>query len=214
MKYSPQEKRSHYLARSYLNIGRWHSYWHQINEIRKLPNVENILEIGPGNKIISNILKELGYVVKTLDIAEDLNPDYIDNILAPRNVSLNAFDVVLACQVLEHIQYHDFLIALRNLARISRKYLIISLPIYSKFLAKFNIDLPFIRIRRAFHSNCGFPAPHHQFRGGHYWTIGTKEHSLPQVRKAIIQETSMQLINEFRPLEKNNHYFFVLQKHE
>jgi hypothetical protein len=53
----PQVEPAHYL-KSYDTKGRFISYWHQIDEIFKL-SPENVLEIGIGNRFVSDYLKKL-----------------------------------------------------------------------------------------------------------------------------------------------------------
>ena len=96
----------HYFKKSYDTKARFISYWHQIDEIVQF-NPTTILEIGIGNGFVSDYLKKRSYYIKTIDIDERLNPDYIGNVL---NLPFddNSFQVVSCCEVLEHIPYENF----------------------------------------------------------------------------------------------------------
>ncbi len=210
MKYVKKIEKEHYLNRSYLSMGRWSSYWHQINEVIDL-NISSILEVGPGNNIVKCVLKQLGYEIKTLDIDKKINPDFIDDILNPKEINKFEFDLILACQILEHLQYSDSLIAIQNLRKITRKYLIISLPIYDRFITKISFDFLGLKFRKTFYFNLLFPRPKHKFRGQHYWTIGKQGYALNKIRNDF-RKLGFEVKKEFRPFEKNNHYFFILEK--
>lgn len=210
MKYKKQVEKEQYLDKKYLTLARWSSYWHQINEISHL-QILSILEIGPGNNIVSSVLREMGYMVSTLDIDEKINPDFVDDILAPKKIKGKKFDLILACQILEHLEYQDSLLAIKNLMSNSNRYLIISLPIYNRFNMKINIELIGIRLKKAMCFNFLSPKPKHIFNGEHYWAIGKKGFNLNKIRTDI-KSKGLLIIKEFRPFEKTNHYFFVLEK--
>lgn len=201
------------MAKKYFNInylyqGRWISYWYQIKEV-VFSNTRSVLEIGPGNKIVSNALKEMGIEVMTMDIDSETNPDFIDNILNPKTIKENSFDAVLCCQVLEHLPYSDFLPALRNVYKITRKNVIISLPYTSKGTFRFKIYIPF----------CGkkfiklftlFPRKH-IFNGQHYWEIGKKGYSLSKILNDI-KKAGLQIKRHYPIFENPYHYMIVCEK--
>ena len=83
-----------YFNINYLYKGRWISYWYQIKEVISLKG-HSILEIGPGNKIVSDTLKKMGLEIKTMDTDPDTNPDFINNILDPNFAEENIFDTIL-----------------------------------------------------------------------------------------------------------------------
>ncbi|MDD4082331.1 MAG: class I SAM-dependent methyltransferase, partial [Sphaerochaetaceae bacterium] len=121
-----QVKKEHYSNKGYNDIFRFLSYQHQIESIISL-NPKTILEIGIGNKLVSNQLKEMGYKVTTCDFDPKLKPDFVGDI---RNLPFkkNEFDIVVAFEVLEHLPFEDFEKALSEMKRVSKKNCIISLP--------------------------------------------------------------------------------------
>lgn len=90
--------RQHYTDDRYDTLGRFVSYWHQINEIRQA-QPENVLEIGMGNGFVSSYLRARGLDVVTLDVNPALGADVLGSITAIPFAD-GSFDVVSACEVL------------------------------------------------------------------------------------------------------------------
>ena len=184
---------------------RWISYWHQIDEVLKL-NPKTVLEIGIGNKTVSDYFKKQGLEVKTLDINKNLNPDFVADVL---NMPLdnNSFDAILCAEILEHLPFDNFEKALLELKRVSRKYLVLSLPHFGPPI-KFSFKIPFIKeIKIAF--KITFPKKH-EFHGEHYWEIGKKNYSSGKIRKII--KKHFRIEKEFIPFENQYHHFYILKK--
>jgi len=208
----PQVKKEHYNRRKYDNLERFISYFYQIDLVRLL-NPASVLEIGKGNGTVSDYLKKLGLDVVTIDIDKDLRPDHVGDV---RNIPLkdNSFDVVVAYEVLEHLPYEDFKYALREIKRVSKKDVIISLPYRSsgielvfKFplirtlFKKSFLDL-FLRIPLSFGGL--------KTSGQHHWEIDRQKYSLQKVRRVI--KKHFKIVKEIRPALNYYHYFFVLKK--
>ena len=121
-----QVEPSHYFKPSYDTKKRFISYWHQITELIQL-KPSSILEIGIGNSLVSNYLKQRGYNVTTMDIDPCLNPDIVASIDRIPFTD-ESFDVVACFEVLEHLPYEKFTISLKELHRVSRRYVVLSLP--------------------------------------------------------------------------------------
>ena len=67
--------------------------------------VEDVLEIGKGSGFVSSILRNYCNLT-TLDFEDDLNPHLLINIINLKELDTiinNAFDLILLCEVLEHI---------------------------------------------------------------------------------------------------------------
>ena len=79
-------------------LSRWVSYWHQIDEVLKM-DPKNVLEIGIGNKTVTDYLKKQGVAVTTLDINPKLKPDIVGSVLKIP-VADGFFDVILCAEVL------------------------------------------------------------------------------------------------------------------
>ena len=207
MNYVKQVDKSHYSFEKYFYRGRWMSYWYQTKEICSRSDIQTVLDVGPGTTFMHDMLKihrpDISY--RSLDIAVDLNPDFIGGITSIPT-SENSFDLVSAFQVLEHIEFKDFEPALKEMKRVSRKYVFISLPHFGTSI-EFAIKLPFIK-RRQIAVKIPWPKKL-TFQGQHYWEIGRKGYPSSRIR-AIIQD-HFEILDEYIPFENQYHHFFILK---
>ncbi len=202
--------KEHYKE-GYDNLERFISYHHQIDFARKL-SPKNILEIGVGNKTVSNYLKNNGFKVTTFDLDKKLEPDYVGD-LRELPFDDNSFDLVMCCEVLEHLPFSEFEKALSEIKRVSKKNAIISIPNSSKIVG---IHFKFPGMFFLFHKpllsfifSIPFPIKH-KFDGEHYWEIGKKGYSLKKVMNKIRKHFK---IKKSMRLKLNTyHHFFVLEK--
>ena len=74
-------------------------------------------------------------MVKTVDVNSDLNPDYVDDIIEPKLLTENSFDVITCYEVLEHMPFEKSIIAVQNMVKIARKYVLISVPDMRYFIS-------------------------------------------------------------------------------
>jgi len=198
-------KEEGYRFEKYGGTSRFASYAYQIAEILKTaPN--DVLEIGVGDAVVGSYIKRQSTIRYTwADIAEDLRPDVVADVRA-LPFGDNSFDTVCAFEVLEHIPFADFEKALSELARVAKKYVLISLPHFGPPV-KILLKIPFLpEIKLAFK----FPFhPEHHFNGQHYWEIGKRGYSPARIRKILSKYGAV--TNEFVPFENQYHHFFVLQ---
>lgn len=200
--------REHYFRESYDTKERFISYWHQINETIKLkPN--KVLEVGIGNGFVSRYLREKGIDVTTLDIVRELKPGVAGSVLSMPFVN-KSFNVVTCYEVLEHLPYVDFTKALKEIRRVSREYVILSLPDHTA-VYRFNIELPRIKPIKKLIPH-PFPRPtHHEFDGVHHWIIGKTNYPLKRI-ELDIKRTGFKIIKSYRVFEFYGHRFFLLEK--
>ncbi len=204
----PQVPSEHYFTESYDLKERFISYWHQINEVILLKTT-NILEIGVGNGFVSNYLKGRGLKVTTLDINDELNPNVVGNVLAVPFID-KSFNIVACYEVLEHLPYKNFSEALREIHRVSLKYVILSLPDVTT-VYRFNIELPRIKPIKKLVPH-PFPRPaSHGSDGCHYWEIGKAGCPLHKIKRDVIH-SGFNLIRTYRVFEFYYHRFFLLEK--
>ena len=203
-----QVRPDHYYDIDYDTKQRFCSYWHQIHEIL-LRKQNEVLEIGVGNRFVSNYLRERGINIVTLDIDKELKPDVVGSVL---DIPFrdNSFQIVACYELLEHLPYEYVAKALSEISRVSKQYVILSLPdvnrvyriyIYIPKIGEIKRLLPLPRIRK----------PIHKFDGQHYWEIGKAGYSLKRV-VGDMQKEGLQLEKTYRVFEHPYHRFFILRK--
>lgn len=202
-----QVDRSHYDFQKYMCKARWNSLWHQLEEIMRC-QPDSVLEIGPGPGFLKLMARQCGVQLETLDLDPELMPDHVGSATA---IPLpdESRDVVCAFQMLEHLPYQQSLLAFREMARVSKRQVIISLPDdapawrYSLYLPKLGqIEFLFPRPR--------FGLRHHTFDGEHHWEVNKRGYRLDKV----IADLSLvcTLRRTFRVQEHPYHRFFVFDK--
>lgn len=205
-----QVEKSHYEFSKYFNKKRWTSLWHQVDEITRL-EPKSVLEIGPGPGILKSILSSLGLVVHTLDLDPELKPDYVASVT---NIPLqnDSFDLCCGFQVLEHMPFDKSKLAFSEMLRVSRRFVVISLPDsgrvwpYSIYVPKkgqinLHLKVPFNRRKR------------HRFDGQHYWEINKKGYDIDSlIRDLCSVGESVQLVKNFLVDQNPYHRFLVFQK--
>ena len=197
-----------YFDISYDSKERFCSYWHQINEIISL-KPKRAIEIGIGNRLVAKYLREKKLNVTTVDIVQDLWPDVAGSVLAIPFKN-GFFDVVVYCEVLEHLPYSVLSKTLKEIHRVSLKYVVLSLPDVTT-VYRINIELPRIRpIKRLINHPFHRPAQH-AFDGEHYWEIGKTSYPLKRV-EFDIKQAGLKIMKTFRVFEFYYHRFFLLKK--
>lgn len=187
------------------------SFFYQQKIIKDLKK-KNILEIGIGNKFLTNYLKSNDFQITTCDLDQNLNPDYVADIrkLPFEN---NSFDLVVAFEVLEHLPFADFEIACQEMRKTSREYVVISLP-YSSIFFSLTAIFPLIRTifkKRYFNFFLKIPQffRSNKYDGEHFWEMGRRGTSKNKIRKILKKYYKIE--KEFQPLLNFYHYFFVLK---
>lgn len=109
----------------------------EINRIKTITNmipqdVNSLLEVGCGEgKIINSLINKYNKIYG-LDISDEA----LKNVKTPKikgrveNLPLpsDSFDIVLCCEVLEHLPFHLYEKSLKEIQRVSKKYILISIP--------------------------------------------------------------------------------------
>lgn len=210
-KFKIQVPKTHYF-KGYIDLKRFISYFYQIDLVRKL-QPKKVLEIGVGNKITTNYLKQSGIKVDTCDFDKNLEPDYVADI---RKLLFDdrSYDIIMAYEILEHILWEDVDKALSELYRISKKYVVISIP-YKVISCEFVFKPPLMgKILRKPFVNLFFGIPRFftkiKFSGEHYWEMGAKNYSSSKIRRTLGKH--FRIIKEIRPILAPDYRFFILEK--
>lgn len=202
---APQVDKTHYALGAYGFEGRFVSYYWQLKEVLDR-QPQSVLEVGVGDKVFGNFLKDNTAVSYTsVDIAEDLRPDVVGSILKLPFPD-KAFDIACAFEVLEHLPFEEFDAAVRELRRVARKEVVISVPHFGPMLS-FSLKIPFLpRLRLAWK----IPYPKaHAFNGQHYWEIGKKGYPVSLIRQKLAAYG--RIVRDFVPWGSEYHHFFVLE---
>lgn len=201
-----QVDRSHYTFASYMEKPRWISVWHQLDEVQRF-GPATVLEIGVGSGLFKVAASLFGLDVKTLDIAADLNPDYLGSADAIP-LSDGSIDVVCAFQVLEHMPFELSLAALAEMRRVARKAVVISLP-DAKGVWVSCVKLPLLKTRRWMIPNPLARAKVHVFDGEHYWEVNKRDYPLDRVLSSMRKIMPDASVSTYRVHENPYHRFFV-----
>lgn len=201
-----QVDKTHYEFDQYGFEERFVSYFWQFKKVLGL-NPESILEVGVGDGVFGDFVKRnTSIYYQSVDIAEDLKPDILGSVTA-LPVPDNSYDITCAFEVLEHIPFEEFDMAVAQMCRVAKKYVVISVPHFGPMLA-FSLKIPFVPLIR-FAFKIPYPKAH-RFNGQHYWEIGKKGYPLSLVRQKF--QAHGELVEDFVPFGAFYHHFFVIEK--
>ena len=233
-----QVAKSHYESSEYNSLERFTSYWHQIDEASRIGG--RIAEIGVGNGTVAAVLAARGFDVTTIDFDEALDPDIVADV-RDLPVADDAFETVLAAEVLEHIPWDDLPRALSELGRVATRAVVVSVPdarpavVISAWLpnAAHLIRLAFRRkialrhvvwaasLRTSWRREGGrvrklvsferLNAEPHAFDGEHYWELGTRG-AAPEDFVELADAAGLALATSYRSSTFPYHHFFVFAR--
>ena len=203
--------REHYYE-GYDDLQRFISYHHQAKLAMSL-HCRSILELGVGNKTVANYLAQHGFDVGTCDLDGSLEPGAVADV---RNLPFHdgSYDLVMACEILEHIPWNDFERALREIHRVCRTSALVSVPHVARvFGALYRVPLGGRAIGWAVtRVPLLFESVRHSgdLYREHEWEMGRRGSSARQVRNAFRRYFT--ITRELRHPLSSYHHFFVLEK--
>lgn len=202
-----QVEPSHYSFSSYVNAKRWASYLAQMYEALEVDPTD-LLYIGVGDRIVTTLLGLQGTTVTTFDFDESLRPDIVGDVLSLTKDVNKQFDVVMCCQVLEHLPYESFERAIAELIQITRKRLVISLPYLHIMVLEGGIKIPKIPYLKF-----SIPVPQAwrawTFDGEHHWEIGAKGYPERRIRESL--EKFGRVSKSYLVKGNSYHRFYVVE---
>ena len=164
--------------------------------------------MGVGTGVVAATLRSRGIAVKTLDIDVSLSPDVLGSVTAIPLPDGSA-DVTLAGQVLEHLRWEDVGTALREMRRVSRKGIVISVPDRRHMLFFFSIQMPFLGRREV---AIRIPTRKaHVFDGQHHWELGVPGYPISRFTE-LAASCGLKLISSYAPTDVPTKHFFVFEK--
>jgi SAM-dependent methyltransferase len=201
---APQVDPSHYSFGGYSSERRWLSYWHQINETLAF-EPQSCLVIGVGDAVVVDALARRVRTCRSIDIDRALGPSVVASV-TDLPFADGAFDVVVCCQVLEHVPFEHVPAALDGLHRIARRGLVLSLPRCSRAWSFRVGNL----IDRQYSFTVSVPEQRTlEWNGEHYWEIDAKGYPLRRVRKVL--ERGGTVRNQFRVPGFPYHHFWSIE---
>jgi len=201
----------------YDHKARWIHYFHQIRRVaailRNHPEGKefSVLEIGPSHGIVTHYLQLCGVNVKTLDVDPDNKPDYLGSVtdidkIAPHN----SCDVIVACEILEHLPFADFGPTLEKMKKVTRKYIFVSVPDSRHILFQARVKLPALN-ERSYSIRITGPRMKPQPNGGHQWELGRRGTPRSRVFKEI-EKTGLHIVMHYSHIDTPQNYYFLLSK--
>lgn len=189
--------------KKYENHQRWASYFDQVDLVRAW-QPETCLEIGVGNKIVMQTLKGQGIALTTLDIDPSLQPDLVASV---ESIPLpdQSIDVVLCAEVLEHVPFEQFETCVKELMRVTKKGVVISVPHWG-YTIRLILDLPFFpKIRHAWKLPFKTPTP----PGEHAWEIGRQGYPTSRILGVLQKHATVK--RHWLSAWNSYHHFFLLE---
>lgn len=192
----------HYATLRYDTKKRWCSYWHQVDETLAV-SPSSALVVGMGSGVVSTYLRWLGVAATTLDVVDELGPDLVADV---RDIPAeqDAFDVVLCCQVLEHLEFGDVPAALAELARVARARVVISVPRRGRYWEVAVRIPPLPRFARS-----GVLPNRRRYRGDdeHHWELGSRAVPERSFEELLVEHLTR--LRSYHVPEHPYHQFFV-----
>ena len=160
----------HYQKTHYWSDLRVRGYANQLAELYRL-DPESVLEVGVADGFMSTVVpKFTRHRLISLDLDPKLGPNVAGSVLA-LPFSTNAFEMAMCCQVLEHIPFEHFVQAVRELCRVSRDLVFLSLPDVRRYVSV-RLRLPKLGWRDWSLSMERRGLGPFEFDGDHHWEIG------------------------------------------
>lgn len=97
-----------------LDFLNWNRFFFIIKETMAA-NPRSILEIGPGEGTVKNVLAPFVETYETFDLNSNLKPNYFGDIRTVKSELKGRYDCVIAADILEHIPFNDLEKALKNI---------------------------------------------------------------------------------------------------
>lgn len=117
------------------NVDRGSAVWYQVAilvRIRLETQLNSVHEIGPGRGVTRVLLQHIGFSYSTLADLPSQSPNEMP--LLQSTTEEKVADIVFAYQMLEHNALSSFGKLVGTMARLSRRYVVISLPVANPYI--------------------------------------------------------------------------------
>jgi hypothetical protein len=196
-----------------LNLSNFVNAYYQYRDLQSIGNCNNVLIVGPGQGLETQVLRWRGYRVTTFDIDDTFLPDYVGSVHDLSRFSNKEFDAVIASHVLEHLPVPYLDQSLRELARVAR-FALVYLPIHGRhFHARV---MPGVKgIDLSLFLDCFNPlikpdgvTPRYMAKQ-HFWEIGMRGYRIKDVVRRMSQ--FFRVISVYRNKDWNGSQNFILE---
>lgn len=208
--------KSDYFNESYFADAQLYSFVEQLQGIRSIlkkfdtSKEIKILEIGKGNGFISTFIKKMGYNIVTFDINANLEPDVVGDVTQLSNYfESNIFDLIICCEVLEHMEFNNFETVLKEFRKVGSRYCFLTLPEYKSFSGFFALVRIFNKKKKI--SFTFTSKPKHKLPKEHFWEIDSENHSKRENLIGIISNY-YNILDSSRFKLNPYHNYFILQR--
>ncbi|MFA6536515.1 MAG: methyltransferase domain-containing protein [Candidatus Paceibacterota bacterium] len=198
----------------YDHKARWIHYYNQIravaNEIKfrgKDLKSFRVLEVGPSHGQVTSYLKKFGVDTTTIDNKKEYSPDVLGSVYEMPFPD-NSFDMILICEVLEHMPYEQFPVALKELYRVTKKTVFFSAPDTRRTFSGLYLKLPFLK---AVEFILKLSTRQNEIMDGHFWEIGKRDFSVSRV-KADIEKAGFKILEDKVYYDTPKNHYFWLEK--
>lgn len=168
------------------------------------------------------------YNYTSLDINNEYNPDIIGDVRSLK-IDENLYDLICAFQVIEHIETEYTEQIFKELSRITKKYIFISLPIQINFL-NFNVELSLkdrifnrfsfsLKFRKLFEGLFVKDRDENKDKlrkdksNPHYFEVGTKNFKKKKFLD-LISSNNLKIISQFHNKFYPYHWFILMEKNK
>jgi ubiquinone/menaquinone biosynthesis C-methylase UbiE len=198
---------SDYRLAKYLTPSRMSSIGWQF-ALCEETGAQTFLEVGAGSGVLAFLLGRQGKRVITADPYPVVQPNVLA-ALPSLPLADQCVDASLCFQVLEHLPLDLFPTCLNELRRVSRRWVIVSLPDRTvKIGRKAWVRQIIYRVIR--HPKHWRPRPIHP---QHYWELGPKDVSYDTV-VAAARQNGLTLVQQFTNRQNRYHRFFLFTRTE
>lgn len=202
----------------YDHRARWIHYFNQIRRVASLKRDYtngkefSVLEVGSGHGVVTNYLKTCGISIQTLDNDPRNKPDICCSVVdIDTHVPPESFDLVIACEILEHLPFQSFASILRKMKDVTRQFVFISVPDSRRILFQSRIKLPMIK--KQFLCSLRIPGPIMKVgKKGHQWELGRRGYPRSRVIREI-EKSGLRVMSHYSHIDTPQNYYFVLSKH-
>lgn len=199
----------------------WQSIYWQAREPIRNPEVQSVLEFGPGRGVTKALIEHFGIRHVAVDRSDKYNfkPDVHKSI--DEFITDEKFDMVCAFQVLEHNPIETLKEYLEIFKSFTNKYIYISLPYNGRwFSLQYNIFLPgkllrgtILKTWQRLFKNLK-PVDEYQKRpdkfNAHWYEVGDKNFTKEDARK-FFYDLDLEIVQEYHCISYPHHIFYLMK---